>query len=277
MWSRPPCVTGRFSTSRAIVTSVVSRIGIASTSSGSRIVATVVPATVQLAASASEARPKPIVCAPESPMNTEAPRCGLRLNGRNAAHASPSASASARTVSFSCSVSASIAKYPHETIASVAARPSMLSSRLNAFVIPTSHSSPIAHARMSLPTISTFRPLASTTTAAVICAASFARGLRCRRSSTRPATKTIVTPARIPPSSPDHSTAPLASASAIPATNPAKMPTPPKVGVGCSCQRSSDGTATRRAPRGERRRSQRTAAATENAAIETIAITTGKG
>ena len=153
-------------------------------------------------------------------MNTEAPRCGLRLNGRNAAHASPSASASARTVSFSCSVSASMAKYPHETIASVAARPSMLSSRLNAFVMPTSHSSPIAHARMSFPTISTFRPLASTTTAAVICAASFARGLRRRRSSTRPATKTIVTPARIPPSSPDHSTAPLASASAIAGDEP---------------------------------------------------------
>ena len=44
-----------------------------------------------------------------------------------------------------------------------------------------------------------------------------------------------------------------------------------------SCQRSSDGTATSRAPTGERRRSQRTAAATANAAIATIAITTGKG
>ena len=58
MWSRPPCVTGRFSTSRATVTRVVSRIGIARTSSGRRIVATVVPATVQLAASASDAEPE---------------------------------------------------------------------------------------------------------------------------------------------------------------------------------------------------------------------------
>ena len=35
MWSRPPCVTGRRSTRRTTVTSVVSRIGIASTSRGS--------------------------------------------------------------------------------------------------------------------------------------------------------------------------------------------------------------------------------------------------
>ena len=111
MWSRPPCVTGRFSTSRAIVTSVVSRIGIASTRSGSRIVATVVPATVQLAASASDARPNPISWLPESPMKTAAPRCGRRLNGRKPPHARPSEIASASTVSFSCAVSASIAKY----------------------------------------------------------------------------------------------------------------------------------------------------------------------
>ena len=84
MWSRPPCVTGRFSTRRAIVTSVVSRIGIASTSSGRRIVATVVPATVQLAASASDASPNPISWLPESPMKTTAPRRGRRLYGQEA-------------------------------------------------------------------------------------------------------------------------------------------------------------------------------------------------
>ena len=48
-------LTGRRSARRTIVTSVVSRIGIASTSSGRRIVATVVPAVVQLAASPSAA------------------------------------------------------------------------------------------------------------------------------------------------------------------------------------------------------------------------------
>ena len=237
-----------------------------------------VPATVQLAASASEARPKPITRLPESPMKTAAPRCGLRLNGRKPAHASPSASARASTVSFSCSVSASIAKYPHETTASVAARPSMLSSRLNAFVIPTSQSSPIAHASTSLPTISTSSPLARTTTAAVICAASFAIGLRCRRSSTSPATKTIVTPARIPPSSPLHSTAPVASATSDSRRRSRRRCRPRRRAASAGrASASSDGTATSRAPTGERSRSQRTAAATANAAIDTIAITTGKG
>ena len=153
----------------------------------------------------------------------------------------------------------------------------MLSSRLKAFVIPTSQMRPIPHARTSLPTISTSSPLASTTTAAVTCAASFAIGLRCRRSSTRPATKTIVTPARIPPSSLDHSMTPVASATKTPAANPAKMPTPPNVGVASACQRSSEGMATSRPPTGERRRSQRTAAETESAAIATIAFTTAKG
>ena len=210
-------------------------------------------------------------------MKTAAPRCGRKLNGRKPPHARPSEIASASTVSFSCAVSASIAKYAHETIANVAARPSMLSSRLKAFVMPTSQRRPIPHARMSFPTISTFSPLASTTTAAVICAASFAIGLRRRRSSMSPAPKTIVTPARIPPSSPLHSMIPAASATATPATKPAKIPTPPNVGVGCSCQRSSDGTATNRAPIGERRRSQRTATESENAAIATIAFTTGTG
>ena len=84
-------------------------------------------------------------------------------------------------------------------------------------------------------------------------------------------------PTRIPPSSPDHSITPVANATAIPDVSPAKIPTPPKVGVGCSCHRSSDGTATSRAPTGERRRSQRTAAETESAAIATIAFTTAKG
>ena len=45
-------------------------------------------------------------------------------------------------MSFECSVTASIAKYAHETTASVAASPSMLSRRLKAFVMPTSQSEP---------------------------------------------------------------------------------------------------------------------------------------
>ena len=118
----------------------------------------------------------------------------------------------------------------------------MLSRRLKAFVIPTSQSRPIAHARTSLPTISTLRPLASTTTPAVICAASFASGLRPRRSSTSPAAKTIVMPARIPA----ELAAPLDRADrrargGSRRRSRAKIPTPPNVGVACSCQRSSDG------------------------------------
>ena len=89
----PPCVTGRRSSVRRTVTSVVSRIGIASTSSGSRTLVSVAPAVVQLEASASDASPKPITWLPESPMNTAAGRPGRRLNGRKPTHAPPSASA----------------------------------------------------------------------------------------------------------------------------------------------------------------------------------------
>ena len=82
MWSFPPCETGLRSRIRTIVTSVVSRIGIARISSGSSTVATVVPATVQLDASANDASAKPSTWLPESPMNTWAARPGRRLNGR---------------------------------------------------------------------------------------------------------------------------------------------------------------------------------------------------
>ena len=106
----PPWVTGRRSASRLTVTSVVSRIGIASTSSGSSIVATVVPAVVQLAASPSTASTKPSTWLPESPMKTAALPPGRRLNGRKPTHAKPSESARTSTRSFGCTVAASIAK-----------------------------------------------------------------------------------------------------------------------------------------------------------------------
>ena len=130
--------------------------------------ANVVPATVQLDASASDASPKPSTWLPESPMMTAAGRPGRRLKGRYPTHARPSARESTRTVSLSCSVTESTAKYAHAITASVAASPSMLSSRLNAFVMPTSHRSPIAHASTVFPTISTSSPLASTIAAAPI-------------------------------------------------------------------------------------------------------------
>ena len=77
----------------------------------------------------------------------------------------------------------------------------MLSSRLNALVIPTSQKSAIATPRRSFPTSSTRRPAAIASPAAANCAASFVSGLRWRRSSTSPARKTTAVPPRIPASS----------------------------------------------------------------------------
>ncbi len=73
-------------------------------------------------------------------------------------------------------VNASIAKNEQAIAASVAASPSMLSSRLNAFVIPTSQRKPSAVARMSLEMISTRTPAARTSAAAATWAAIFASG-----------------------------------------------------------------------------------------------------
>ena len=178
VWSRPPRVTGRPSRIRTMVTSVVSRIGTARTRIGSSSVATVEPATVQLAASPSEARAKPSTWLPLSPMKTAAGLFRRRLYGRKPMQAKQMPSESTATVLFGWTVKASMAKNRQAIAASVAARPSMLSSRLNAFVIPISQRSPSAVARMSLETISTRTPAAITTTAAATCAPIFASGDR---------------------------------------------------------------------------------------------------
>ena len=70
-------------------------------------------------------------------------------------------------------MTASIAKKVAAITASDPARPSMLSSRLKAFVIPTSQSTPSAAARTSFATISTDRPMTSAIAAAPNCAPSF--------------------------------------------------------------------------------------------------------
>ena len=109
----------------------------------------------------------------------------------------------------------------------------MLSRRLKAFVIPTSQSRPIAHARTSLPTISTFRPLASTTTAAAICAASFATGLEVPEVVDEPGDEDD----RDAGEDPAELARPLDRAGREreqdAAEKPAKIPTPPNSGVGC--------------------------------------------
>ena len=75
-------VTGRPSSRRTTVTSVVSRIGTASTSSGRSSVATVEPATFQLDASPSAPSAKPSTWLPLSPMKTAAGAASRRLYGR---------------------------------------------------------------------------------------------------------------------------------------------------------------------------------------------------
>ncbi len=52
-----------------------------------------------------------------------------------------------------------------------------------------------------------------------------------------------------------------------------KMPIPPKLGVAESCQRSADGTATRRRVAGDRSSAQITAAVAGKATIATAVLT----
>ena len=252
-------------------------MGTASTSSGSSIVASVVPATFQLDESAKEASAKPSTWLPESPMKTIAFPPGRRFSGRKPRQAAPSASESTSTARFGCSVAASTAKYAQAMVASDAASPSMLSSRLKAFAIPTSQTSATTVASTSLPITSTRRPLAMTMPAAPNCAPSFASGLRWRTSSISPAAKRSVQPPTIPQSSPRPWTAPIATATTVAAAKPAKMPTPPKMGVARSCQRSPDGTATNRAPTEELRSARSTRYEMGRATIAMAALTTWEG
>ena len=138
-----------------IVTSVVSRMGMARTIKGRRTVATVVPAAVQLAASPMQASPNPSSWLPPSPMNTAASRPLRMLYGRKPRQANPSERDRTMTRTLSRTAALSIAKYAQATVARVAASPSMLSRRLNAFVIPTSQAIASATATMSLAKSST--------------------------------------------------------------------------------------------------------------------------
>ena len=85
-WSRPPWWIGLPSTRRTAVTSAVSRIGIASTSSGMMSVAIVDSATFQLVARPSEASVNPITWLPESPMKTAAGLPGTEVEREEAGH-----------------------------------------------------------------------------------------------------------------------------------------------------------------------------------------------
>ena len=181
------------------MTSAVSRIGTARMMIGSSSVATVVPASFQLADRLSAASAKPITWLPESPMNTAAGLPRRRLKGRKPRHANASDSESALTSGFGSCVKVSTAKYVQAITASVAARPSMLSSRLKAFVMPTSQTSASDRWRRcrwtrSAPAVAGDQ---ITRTAAAICAPSLATGGSARTSSARPAAKRM----RQPPTS----------------------------------------------------------------------------
>ncbi len=151
----------------------------------------------------------------------------------------------------------------------------MLSSRLNAFVIPTSQKSAIDDAEdvvrdeLDAQTCGDRDP-----GGAELRRRAWQRGSGGGRRRSARRRSRIRAPARIPASSQDASTAPTATASAAPAARPAAIPTPPNVGVARSCQRSPVGCATRRRPTdGERRRAQSTKDATGSAATVTAALT----
>ena len=92
----------------------------------------------------ASASAKPSTWLPLSPMNTRgrpAQRGGCTAGSRRSARQTPERERRA-TKWLGCTVKASIAKNAQAIAASVAASPSMLSSRLNAFVIPTSQTTP---------------------------------------------------------------------------------------------------------------------------------------
>jgi hypothetical protein len=196
------------------------------------------------------------------------------LKGRKPAQAKATLSASTSTSLSGCAVTASMAKKAHAIPASVAAIPSMLSSRLNAFVIPTSQTTPIGTAIQSFLTSSTVSPCVSTIAVAPSCAASFASGGNEKASSTSPVTNRSAAARMIATSSELAPIAPKPIAAPSPATIPAKTPIPPSNGVSRRCQRSRVGLATSTRASGERSAAQIAVAAAGRATAETSEITT---
>ena len=248
------------------MTSAVSRIGTASTSSGRISVATVVSATFQLVSRPSAASANPITWLPESPMKTAAGLRGRKLNGRKPATASASESETTSSRSSEWIVTASIAKNAAAITASVAASPSMLSSRLKAFVMPTSQSRPIAVARTPFETISTRSPAASTIAAAPICARAWRAAAASAGRRRAPTTKTIAQPPRMPAQLPRRVDRAREQAGARRRRRGRRRCRCRRTTASrCSCQRSPDGAATNRRPTGVRSSAQIVSAATGSA------------
>src|SRR6266540_3082389 len=148
----------------------------------------------------------------------------------------------------------------------------MLSSRLKAFVIPTSQTTAIGTAIQSFFTSSTVSPFETTIAVAPNWAASFAQGGSEKASSSRPTANRSPVPPRIASSSVLPPTAPARIARPTPASSPVKIPIPPTAGVSRLCQRSSLGFAANTPASGERRATQITKPAVGKATAETSAI-----
>src|SRR3954447_190537 len=81
----------------------------------------------------------------------------------------------------------------------------------------------------------------------------------------------------MPTSSDVSGTVPTATASHSPTLIPKKIAMPPTSGVGCSCQRSALGVATRRVASGDRNNTQTASRTAGKAAIAAAALTCGEG
>ena len=213
----------------------------------------------------------PISCEPVSPIQTSAGRPGRRLKGRN-----PGRQARARRKTRTRSPGRTDGVDGEEDGAMTArlpARPSMLSSRLNAFVIPTSQMTPSGHAIQLLVDQLDVVPVGGRS-----------RRRDCARASHRRQRVHVVDqparkeqdPGKMPSEAARTPERADATAAQIPTVSPAKIPTPPKSGVGTRASaRSSARRSSRRAPRW--RRSLIASAEAGRAAIAARVLTSSEG
>ena len=211
-------------------------------------------------------------------MNASADPRTRRLKRRKPTHANASESESASTVSFGWTVTASSAKYPAAIAASVAARPSMLSSRLNAFVIPTSQITPSGTAIQSLATSSTVEPAPERDRRGAELRAELRPGGQRVQVVDEPCEKQQRAAAEDAPELRRWARAHRSRARrATPASSPAKIPRPPTSGVVLLVPAIVAGRGGEAAEDGEASATQITAYEAARAAIAASAITKAKG
>ena len=187
MWSRPPTDTRRSASFRASVTNVVSKIGISISSTGTAIDETMPRWACDSPTQASTASVDPRNKLPESPMKIVA---GLKLNRRKPAPAPAIAAATAKTPGSPCREDTHTATAV--TTAMPAQRPSMLSSRLKAFAVPTIQSTVISALVTCDPVHGSVTPRLTIVQATAIWTMSLTTGRRPLTSSTMPRLKSAV-------------------------------------------------------------------------------------